>query len=38
MFISYDSVLGCLYLASRKLPGADPTKWKTVVVDLQLRG
>ena len=38
MFALYDSILGFLYVASSELPGADPTKSKIVLVDLQLRG
>ena len=38
MFALYDSVLGCLCLASRKLLGAYLTQSETVLVDLQLRG
>jgi len=38
MFAPYESVLGCLCLASRRLLGAYPTQSETVLVDLQLRG
>jgi hypothetical protein len=34
MFPLYDSVLGCLCLASRKLPDSYPTQSKIVLVDL----
>mgnify|MGYP003637517001 CR=1 FL=1 len=38
MFAPYESVLGCLCLASRRPLGAYPTQSETVLVDLQLRG
>jgi len=38
MFAPYDSVLGCLCLASKKPPGAYLTQSKMAMVDLQLRG
>jgi hypothetical protein len=36
MFVSYDSVLGCLCLAPSELLGVYPMQSKTVLVDLQL--